>query len=117
MDNTSANSLISSDDVNGTKVMSPSGDDLGHIDSLMIDKRSGNVAYAVMAFGGFLGMGEDFHPIPWGKLKYDTGRDGYMTDITKEQLEGAPARSENWQRDRDWETSTYNYYGLPPYWI
>lgn len=110
-------SVISSTDVNGTTVYSPTGEHLGSIDHLMIDKQSGNVAYAVMGFGGFLGMGEAHHPVPWRKLSYDTGLNGYVTDITKEQLEGAPARPENWQDDRNWATSVYGYYGVAPYWI
>ncbi|WP_136685914.1 PRC-barrel domain-containing protein [Falsirhodobacter xinxiangensis] len=110
-------SVISSTDVNGTTVYSPTGEHLGSIDHLMIDKQSGNVAYAVMGFGGFLGLGEAHHPVPWRKLRYDTSLNGYVTDITKEQLEGAPARPENWQDDRNWATSVYGYYGVAPYWL
>ncbi len=108
---------ISTADVNGTKVYSPTGDKLGHIDELMIDKQSGKVAYAVMGFGGFLGMGEDHHPIPWSKLRYDTELDGYVTDITKDQLEGAPVREDNWRSDRKWEEGYFTYYGAAPYWM
>lgn len=108
---------ISSDDVNGTEVYSPAGESLGHIDHLVIDKTSGVISYAVMGFGGFLGLGEDHHPIPWKKLSYDTRLGGYVTDITKDQLQGAPARSANWRDDRDYVTSSYKYYGVPPYWI
>jgi len=108
---------ISSKDVNGTTVYSPGGDKLGHIDELMIDKQSGKVAYAVMGFGGFLGMGEDHHPIPWSKLSYDTQLDGYVTDITKDQLEGAPVRNDNWRSDRQWEEGYFSYYGAAPYWV
>lgn len=115
--NTSHSTLISSQSVNGTAVYSPAGDHLGHIDELMIDKQTGKVAYALMAFGGFLGLGEDHFPLPWAKLRYDTARDGYVTDVTKEQLEGAPERHEDWHRDREWERGYYNYYGVPPYWI
>lgn len=115
---TNANhSMISSQTVNGTEVYSPQGDHLGHIDELLIDKQSGQVAYAMMGFGGFLGLGEDQFPLPWAKLHYDTKQQGYVTDVTKEQLEGAPERHENWMSDREWERGYYNYYGLPPYWI
>lgn len=116
-DSTRGSGTISSADVNGTEVYSPSGEKLGSIDHLVIDKTSGVISYAVMGFGGFLGMGEDHHPIPWKKLSYDTRLGGYVTDITKAQLEGAPARSSNWRDDRDYATSSYNYYGVPPYWI
>lgn len=110
-------SVISSTDVNGTTVYSPTGEHLGSIDHLMIDKQSGNVAYAVMGFGGFLGLGEAHHPVPWRKLRYDTSLNGYVTDITKEQLEGAPARPDDWRENRDYATSVYGYYGVAPYWI
>lgn len=115
MENTS--SLVSSQDVTGTSVYGRSGEEVGTIDHLVIDKQSGKVAYAVMAFGGFLGMGEEFYSIPWGKLHYDTEREGFMTDITESQLRGAPERPDNWHRDRDWELSTYRYYDVPPYWL
>lgn len=116
---TSSHPLVSSADVDGTTVYSPQGEELGHIDHLMIDKKSGNVAYAVMHFGGFLGMGEESHSIPWGKLSYDTKLNGFTTDITKEQLEGAPRSdsADDRYRDRRWEEATFSYYGVPPYWI
>jgi hypothetical protein len=112
--NTRHSTMISSQTVNGTEVYSPAGDHLGHIDELLIDKQSGKVAYAMMAFGGFLGIGEEQFPLPWAKLRYDTERDGYVTDVTKEQLEGAPDRTDNWRADREWERGYYTYYGLPP---
>lgn len=67
MDNSAHASLVSSDDVDGTDVYGNDGAHIGTIDHLMIDKQSGRVAYAVMGFGGFLGLGEDHHPVPWGK--------------------------------------------------
>lgn len=109
--------LISSTDVNGTDVYSPAGDHLGHIDHLMIDKVSGNITYAVMSFGGFLGIGAGAHPIPWKKLRYDVAREGYVTDITKAQLEAAPERPEDWRVNRDYERRAYDYYGVSPYWL
>lgn len=108
---------ISSKDVNGTRVFSPDGEKLGHVEELMIDKQSGKVAYALMGFGGFLGMGEDYHPIPWSKLRYDTSLDGYVTDVTREQLEGAPRRQDDWRRNRTWEEGYFSYYGATPYWV
>ncbi|SHI40323.1 PRC-barrel domain-containing protein [Wenxinia saemankumensis] len=111
------NSLVPSTAVDGTDVYSPNGDKVGHIDHLMIDKQSGNVAYAVMHFGGFLGMGEEEQTIPWRKLSYDTSRDGFVTDITKEQLDTAPARGDSGVADRDYEMRLHDYYGMNPYWI
>lgn len=114
---TSAHSLVSSKDVNGTKVFSRAGTEVGNIDHLMIDKKSGKVAYAVMGFGGFLGMGEDHHPLPWGALNYDTSLGGFVTDVTREQLEGAPDRPRDWQSNREWEQRTFDYYRAPYYWL
>lgn len=110
-------SLVSSSDVNGTNVYGADGSEVGHIDHLMIDKESGKVAYAVMGFGGFLGMGEDHHPVPWDALRYDTSRHGFVTDITPEQLRGAPERRDDWHQDRAWEQRTFDHYGIPYYWI
>src|SRR5690606_30773288 len=82
--------LISSDKVEGTSVYSADGDKIGSIDHLMIGKRSGRVEYAVMSFGGFLGMGESYHPLPWDALDYDTVKDGYVVDIDMNRLNDAP---------------------------
>ena len=109
--------MVSSKDVNGTKVFSPTGEHIGDIDHLVIDKKSGTIAYAVMHFGGFLGMGEHEYSIPWQKLLYSKDLQGYVTDITKEQLVGAPERTAEWYADDEWRDRTYLYYGVPPYWI
>src|ERR1700736_137165 len=110
--------LIESDRVEGTTVYDPSGDNIGSIKRLMIEKISGGVAYAVMSFGGFLGMGTEEHAVP-NKLTYDTNLGGYRTDITEQQLRGAPAfsrdRSYDWS-DRNRERELHDYYGVPPYW-
>ena len=82
--------LIAASKVNGTNVYNGQGESLGSIYDVMIDKRSGGVAYAVMSFGGFLGMGEDYHPLPWSVLTYDTEQGGYVVNLDKEALEGAP---------------------------
>lgn len=83
-------SLIASDKVEGTAVYGPDGDKIGSIANVMIDKRSGKVAYAVLTFGGFLGMGNDYYPLPWASLKYDETLGGYLVSITRQQLETAP---------------------------
>jgi sporulation protein YlmC with PRC-barrel domain len=113
----SGSTMVSSREVNGTEVYSPTGDHLGQIDHLMIDKQSGQIAYAVMSFGGFLGIGEGEHPVPWKKLTYDTDLGGFVTDITQEQLTGAPAWGDNWYDDRDYQRRNYDYYGVAPYWV
>jgi sporulation protein YlmC with PRC-barrel domain len=83
-------SVISSDKVEGTSVYNPAGEKLGSIDDLMIDRYSGQVRYAVLEFGGFLGMGTDRYPIPWSMLKYDDGKSGYVVPLDKARIEKAP---------------------------
>ncbi len=109
-------SLISSERVQGTTVYAPNGDNIGTIDHVMIDKRSGQVTYAVMSFGGFLGLGESYYPVPWNALEYDTSLGGYRTGITEEQLRNAPTHDDSSWNDRDWERRTYDHYGVPYYW-
>src|SRR6187431_2924901 len=83
-------SLIGSDKVDGTAVYGMDQQRIGSIQRVMIDKISGKVAYAVMSFGGFLGIGEDYYPVPWPALKYDTNLGGYVTGMTQRQLDAAP---------------------------
>ena len=116
---TSSKSLIESDRVEGTSAYGSDNSHIGTVKRLMIDKISGQVAYAVMSFGGFLGMGEDTHTVPWGKLTYDTDLGGYKTDITSDQLKSAPDfyRNESYQwGNRDQERDLHSYYGVSPYW-
>ena len=82
--------LIGSDKVEGTAVYGADSEKIGTIERVMIDKISGRVSYAVLSFGGFLGIGDDHYPLPWQSLKYDTNLEGYITGITLKQLEGAP---------------------------
>jgi sporulation protein YlmC with PRC-barrel domain len=82
--------LIASNKVEGTTVYNPEGDKLGTIYNVMIDKVSGQAEYAVLQFGGLLGMGSDYYPIPWTALEYDEDQDGYVIDIDREFLEDAP---------------------------
>ena len=111
--------LIASDKVEGTAVYRSNGDRIGTIDRVMIDKLSGKVAYAVMGFGGFLGIGDDHYPVPWSLLTYNPQLGGYEVNISDAQLRGAPRFSsgESWDAfDRDRETALYSYYGATPYW-
>ena len=110
--------LISSDKVVGTPVYNRQGEHLGSVYNLMIDKISGQVAYAVMSFGGFLGIGERYHPLPWRVLKYDTRQGGYVVDLDRRRLEEAPSYTPsnlpNWT-DRTYGHRIDDYYGVPPY--
>ena len=92
------------------------GKNIGEIDHLMIDKVSGRVGYAVMSFGGFMGLGHSHYPVPWGALKYDTSLAGFRTNITEQQLKDAPSSVTTPWEDRDWETRTHRHYGAPAYW-
>jgi len=83
-------SLIAAEKVIDTNVYNPQGEKLGEVDDLMIDKHSGHIRYAVLEFGGFLGMGTDRYPIPWNVLRYDTERDGYVVPLDKNILDKAP---------------------------
>lgn len=111
--------LIESDRVEGTAVYDPRGNKIGSIKRLMIDKLSGKVAYSVMSFGGFLGIGEDEHAVPWSKLTYDPKLGGFRTDITEEQLKKAPsfyrAKGYDWT-DRTRERELHDYYRSAYYW-
>lgn len=106
--------LIASDKVEGTAVYNRQGDRLGSVSNFMVDKISGNVQYAVLSFGGFLGMGKDHYPLPWSMLTYDTGQGGYVVDLDKAVLDNAPRYSADEQPvyDRDYGRRVYDYYGL-----
>ena len=107
--------LIGSDKVEGTAVYGSDGEQIGSIERVMIDKMSGKVSYAVLSFGGFLGIGDDHYPLPWQSLKYDTNLGGYRTGITESQLKGAPKygndNSWNWS-DPARARSVNDYYGI-----
>jgi sporulation protein YlmC with PRC-barrel domain len=111
---TSTHDVISSDRVEGTTVYNTAGEKLGTIDDLMIDKISGQVRYAVMEFGGFLGMGTDRYPIPWNMLEYDTSQEGYVVPLDKAKLEGAPRYADDSVPDYDdtYRGTVDKYYGL-----
>jgi sporulation protein YlmC with PRC-barrel domain len=110
--------LIAADQVEGTSIYSAKGESLGSVEDVMIDKVSGRIAYAIAGFGGFLGIGNRHYPLPWDKLKYDTRMGGYVVDLDRRVLEGAPSYSDaevaGWQ-DPAWGRRVYDYYGTPPY--
>jgi hypothetical protein len=111
--------LIASDRVEGTAVRRPNGDMIGHIERLMIDKVSGKVSYAVLSFGGFLGMGANLLPLPWVLLAYNPHFEAYELDIDEDELKRAPSfradKDFDWG-DRSQETELHRYYRVPPYW-
>ena len=99
----------------GTAVYSADGEKIGSIERVMIEKVSGKVSYAVLSFGGFLGIGDDHYPLPWQSLKYDTSLGGYVTGVTESQLQGAPhyGNDNTWNWGDPTRTRAVNdYYGV-----
>lgn len=105
--------LIASDKVEGTRVFSRQGERLGEVENFMVEKRSGRVEYAVLSFGGTLGVGDRHYPVPWGMLRYDEGLDGYVVDLSPRDLERAPSHraGSSTRYDRDYEADVRDYYG------
>ena len=113
-------SLIASDKVRGTKLYNRRHEHVGEVEDIMIDKLSGVVAYAVVGFGGFLGLGETRRAVPWSVLHYDTNDDGYVADVDDAVLKDAPNEipaGDAYYRDVDWNSRIYSHFGVPPYWI
>jgi sporulation protein YlmC with PRC-barrel domain len=81
---------IAASQVNGTSVYNMAGEKLGSVYDVILDKTSGKAEYAILSFGGFLGIGDSYHPLPWNQLTYDTAQDGYVVDLDRRRLEGAP---------------------------
>ncbi len=102
--------------VKGTDVYNAEGEHLGHIDDIVLGKVDGKATYAIMSFGGFLGIGEQYHPLPWQSLTFDPARGGYVVNVSRSQLEGAPTYRTG--DEPDWNDPTYadrlrGYYGYP----
>ncbi len=111
--------LIAAEKVEGTNVYNLQGDKLGTVDDIMIDKVSGRAIYALMSFGGFLGIGEKQHPLPWSALTYDQSKEGFVVNLDKRKLEQAPTLDPDdgdfvWTPD--YGRSIDKYYGAPTYW-
>jgi sporulation protein YlmC with PRC-barrel domain len=104
--------------VTGTAVYNTTGERIGHVEDVMLDKLSDNIMFAVVGFGGFLGMGEKYHPVPWSLLDYDKAKGGYVVSLSKDVLKAAPAFSveELTKDDGNIRESTYRYYKVNPYW-
>ena len=114
MDNAAGTfNLIAGSKVTGAEVYNKDAENIGKIHDLMLDKRSGQIAYAVMSFGGFLGLGENYHPIPWKLLTYSPALGGYVVNLTRTQLDASPSYSEG--VDPDWANESYGS-DLEGYW-
>lgn len=111
--------VMAADTLEGNRVVDPAGDDLGTIDHIMVDVMGGRIAYAVLAMGGFLGIGEKLFALPWSALTLDTRRKCFVVGIDKERLKAAPGfDKDHWPTmgDSQWATSIHSYYGIAPYW-
>ena len=112
-------SAVGARKVLGTKVSDTAGNKIGQIEDVILDKQSNSILFAVVGFGGFLGMAEKYHPIPWSSLDFDPEENAYVVSFTREQLEAAPAGSiEELTRDDGmlFRDRTYDYYKAPRYW-
>lgn len=113
---TATHTLIASDRVEGTPVRRTSGEKLGTIERLMIDKTNGNVAYAVVTFGGFLGMGQRHMPVPWGRLHYDPKQAAYQIDLSDRDLDALKAGEDFDWGDRPTEFDMQGRVRVPGAW-
>jgi sporulation protein YlmC with PRC-barrel domain len=112
-------SAIRAKKVIGTNVKDPTGHKIGEIEDVILDKGSNSVLFAVIGFGGFLGMAEKYHPIPWSSLDYDESEGSYVVSYSKDQLEAAPAGSIDELTENDglgFRDRTYDYYKAARYW-
>lgn len=111
--------VLSASTLKGDSVVNSKDETLGTIEELMIDLDSGRIAYAVLSFGGFLGMGDKLFAIPWNALNVDTIEKRFVLNVPKERLENAPGfDKDNWPNmaDQTWGTKIYSYYGSKPFW-
>jgi sporulation protein YlmC with PRC-barrel domain len=111
--------VMAASTLDGNKVMSSDGEHVGKISDIMLDVRGGRVAYAVLSSGGFLGMGDTLHAIPWSALTLDTDDKCFVLDAPAEHIKNAPGfDKDNWpsMADTQWGTSVHEYYNRTPYW-
>jgi sporulation protein YlmC with PRC-barrel domain len=103
----------------GDDVVNATGESLGTIEAIMLDVASGRIAYAVLSFGGFLGVGSKLFAIPWSALALDATQKRFILDVSKERLESAPGfDKDHWPSmgERAWATDLHAHYDVPPYW-
>lgn len=111
--------ILSVSTLSGDSVVNPDGEDLGEIEEIMLDVETGQVSYAVLSLGGFLGMGEKLFAIPWQALAVDEANERMVLDVSKDRLENAPGfDKDDWPEfaDRSWGQRIHEHYGYDPYW-
>jgi sporulation protein YlmC with PRC-barrel domain len=110
-------SAIRAKKVIGTSVKNTAGEKIGKVEDIVLDKTSNNILFAVVGFGGFLGIEEKYHPIPWSALDYVESEDSYVVPFSKEQLKAAPSDSIDKLTKSDgaasYSTRANDYYKLP----
>jgi sporulation protein YlmC with PRC-barrel domain len=119
VEGTSVRKVFSASTLIGDPVVNPKGEDLGKIEEIMIHVESGRVAYAVLSFGGFLGLGDKLFAIPWEALKLNEDKKQFILNVDKERLKSAPGfDKDHWpdMADPSWGTEIYGYYGYKPFW-
>ena len=113
--------IISATTMIGDRVINPAGDDLGELKELMLDVNGGQISYAVLSFGGFLGLGDKLFAIPWQAFTLDTEQHALILNVDKEKLENDPGfDKDHWpettEANNTWLTGVYDHYGYGPYW-
>ena len=111
--------VMSASSLSADRVKNPEGEDLGKLDEIMIDVPTGRVAYAVVSFGGILGMGAKLFAIPWTSFTLDEDNKCFLLNVPKDRLKDAPGfDKDNWpdMADPTWRSGIYSYYGARPYW-
>lgn len=110
---------LSATSLNGTNVVNAQGEDLGHVEDMMIDLSTGRILYTVLSFGGILGIGNKLFAVPFEAFTIDQDNENFILDVNKERLENAPGfDKDNWPaaNDVDFHTEVYDYYSINPYW-
>jgi sporulation protein YlmC with PRC-barrel domain len=111
--------VLSASTLIGDKVINSQGEDLGNIEEIMLDLENGCVSYAVLSFGGILGIGDKLFAVPWNAMKLNTDKKAFILDVDKDRLRNAPGfAKDNWPErpDTQWLEKVYSYYGSEPYW-
>jgi sporulation protein YlmC with PRC-barrel domain len=112
-------STLSASTLNGTDVVNSNGENLGNIEDIMIDFNEGRIAYVVLSFGGFLGIGDKFFAVPMEAMTLDTENEQVIFDVDKDRLKNAPGfNKDNWPLtpNQEWYDTVYSYYDINPYW-
>lgn len=111
--------VMAADTLRGDEVVNSEGEDLGHIEEIMLDVPNGRIAYAVLSFGGILGIGEKLFAVPWRALTLDADEKRFILNVDKDVLKNAPGfDKDHWPEmaDERWATDVHAYYDYPPYW-